>query len=178
MNIKAIILKRIDIWRAGNTIQLWEQAKDTRKRARSAHLRASEFVYHNRVLNLVQEGAMAKAIRVIDSHGVHPATDKIAEDLRRKHPQSTPINEGLTDFDDHIPFKPPTPMEKVTAEEVTRAIRKFLTASAGGGSLLTPGHMKQMAACSDATLEHGFIDSLNHLCSTLLRGEIPDDLLT
>lgn len=120
---------------------------------------------------------MAKSIRAIDSHGLHPARDKIAKALRKKHPQATPANEGLTDFDDRIPYKPPSPIEKVTSEVVTKAIRKFPTASSGGGSRLTSGHLKQMAVCPDATLEHGFIDSLAHLCTTLIRGEVPDDVV-
>lgn len=72
---------------------------------------------------------MAKAVRAIDSHGVHQANASIPEALRDKNSQSMPMNEGLTDFDEKITLKPPSHIGNFTSEEVSTAIRKFSTAS-------------------------------------------------
>ena len=43
-----------------------------------------------------------------------------------------PRNERLTDFEDHILCKLPSPTDKVALEEVSTAIRKFSTATGRG----------------------------------------------
>ena len=60
MSTIMIKLKHNDVCRAGFTLQLWKQAKKTRKLARSAQPRTKEQPCHNRVLNLVQEGRWPK----------------------------------------------------------------------------------------------------------------------
>lgn len=176
MSNRMVILKRLERWRTGETKLLWEQALRQKRIHRGANRRGKSQNHRTRVINLAQEGAMAKAVRALDSNGVHTMSNAVKTSLLAKHPQTTPLNEGDCDFDAAIPFPPPPPMERITRDEVDRAIRKFPQASAGGGSKMTPAHFKQMASCPDAALEHGFLDALAAVCTTMLRGEMPTEL--
>ena len=104
------ILKRLERWSTGETKILWEQALRQKRIRNGATRRGKSYNHQTRVINLAQDGAMAKAVRALDSNGIHTMNNAVTASLLAKHPQSTPLDEGDCDFDATIPFPPPPPM--------------------------------------------------------------------
>ena len=132
MSNRMFILKRLERWRAGDTKLRWEQALKQKRIRRGAIRRVKSYNHRTRVINLVQEGAMAKAVRALDSNGVNTMNNAVTTCLVAKHPQSIPFDEGDCDFDATISFPlPPPPLQRIARDKVDQALRKFPQASAG-----------------------------------------------
>ena len=95
------------------------------------------------MISFAYESALSKAVRALQSSGIHPDCQHNREGLLSKHPQSTPPEEGQCDFEPDTRAREPPKIEEVTAEEVRKAINCFPRVSSGGGSGLTSTHLSE-----------------------------------
>lgn len=130
---------------------------------------------------MAAEGAYGKALQTLGSSGIHSDSPEVRASLLAKHPQSIPDSEGTSDFEpaaerhansrQHIaPFEPFTPYE------IGVRIRKFRRGSAGGGSGLTPTHLRELITHLDAHDEEGLLDYFAKLCTHLDTCEAPQNM--
>ena len=97
-------------------------------------------------------------------------TSEVVTALRLKHPLS-PLNLHPP------PTESVSQTSSVSEEEVMVALKSFRPSSAGGVDGLRPGHLKELVAPQTAEAGRRLLNALTNLCSKLLQGQIPHDLL-
>lgn len=168
-------MERIHQWRDGNTRELWDQAQSQRTRPTKQH-QTGVAARAQRAVQLTRDGAYYKAIRAIDSQSVHELTSAIENTLLTKHPQTTPINDGASDFERNSHPKPVPTIQAVQPDELRKAIRRFPTGSSRGGTKLTHTHLAELTSSPDATEKFGLVPALCAPISMLMKGEAPQAL--
>ena len=171
-----ILKARIHDWREGNTEKLWADVKrraNQQKRGTNSDQRTKNI---QRAIRLAHESALSKAARALDSFGVHEPTESIQSKLVDKHPQEL--------LDDEERGPPPTVtqahrdrVEAIDTSEINEAVRRFAQASAGGGSALSPTHLKELLRVPEAQDENGLCAALAGLATRLARGQAPRDII-
>ena len=166
------VTERLSAWRRGDEEELWSQ---TLQRARNHERflrknRATASTQNTkRALKYCQEGNLRKATQALQSLGVHSITRDVISELESKHPQTRskePIPAELYEvLEQERTYAREHP---VLAEEALRVIRKFPRAVAGGGSALTPAHLRDLTATEDTAEEGSLVLALAALLQKLL----------
>ena len=168
------ILHRVRMWDQGDTQALWSavEAKEkshklTRRTERPQHEQNAE-----RAIRLAHEGALGKAANALQSNGIHAATSAVQQKLLEKHPQVVPH----TEHDNAAPV--PTQqhralLEKAEPADIILCIKRFPRASAGGGTGLTPAHIKELARMPEANDVTGLVPALAQLVTLMAKGHVP-----
>ena len=145
-NTIACIKDRLGRFQAGDWAPLWadiaQYAPQNRVMTRSrASTQGDDFAKARRAKFLVGEGAPAKALQTLMSHGVHdPSDPAVHAKLVGLHPDSAPPDLS------RLPAAVPDPVGALPEEEwralVREAVRSFPRTSAPGPSGLRPTHLK------------------------------------
>ena len=134
--------------------------------------KSQEEINTRRAIALAHDGAIGKAARALSSSGVHAITPTVQQALLSKHPQVQPEHElvGNAPFpsDRHTAL-----LDSVKPEDITACVKKFPRASAGGGTGLTPTHLKEMLRLPEASEGTGLLTALACLVSQLAKGNVP-----
>ena len=93
-----------------------------------------------RVLALVETGQLSKAVKALDSQGMHACTEDVILKLREKHPLSPPLPPAEVI---------PTPL-RFTIPLVRKAVGAFHAGSAPGASKLHPAHLQDAMSAPTA----------------------------
>ena len=135
----------------------------------------NEMAIRQRALMLVEEGQYAKAVKSLNSEGIHTLTDQTIRDLRAKHPQTS----GKRKAKPTPPPVDPSPCSFpliFTQADVSSCIRSFPRGTAPGGSGLRAQHL---ADALDAPLhnnDNSFTTPLARVCSILASGAAPPSI--
>ncbi len=151
--------------RNGEWASLFHDARYIRPPPRG---RATDRTLAARVIALVQEGMLSKAVQMLGTNGLHSFTPEIVEVLRAKHPISHTVTPPHPDpMPEFIEFRP---------EDMRRAIAAFHSASAPGASRFRPSHFKD--ALNIPTGDHGerITKALASVCSILAQGQAPGEI--
>ena len=146
------------------------KAEECAKRKRSERPQAEQNA--RRAIQFAHEGALGKAAKALQSSGVHAHSEAVRQKLLAKHPQDVPQAERAR--------ATPAPdrrhqalLEKAEHAEIVQCIKSFPRASAGGGSGLSPTHLKELARLPEANDVTGLVAALAQLVTFMAKGHIP-----
>ena len=171
---RQLIHHRIEQWTSGREELVWHLVLRRASKAASAQRTTTPTRDQNlaKACKLAQEGAFAKAIRALDSAGVHAPTPEVQRILEEKHPQQTPRTDSAHCTHTHT-LPPIPPHAPFTPQEILRCAKKFPKGSAGGGSGLTPTHLLELLHAPGADGDNGLLKALAKSMDILAKGEGP-----
>ena len=161
-----LVKTRIRRWRGGDFLRLWAEVESSRAQLLSHHGRkkvSPESLKEGnagRARQAIEDGQYKKAIQVLTSNGLAPASAEAHVEMLAKYPQAPCAL---------IPVDPtPTPIQ-VGAEEDVCALKSFPSGSAPGPSSFRANHFKEAAFCPSPdranTALLGILKVINLLCA-------------
>ncbi|XP_037792733.1 uncharacterized protein LOC119588098 [Penaeus monodon] len=146
-NIKAI-KRRMDKWKEGDVDGLLKEAEALQQRNRRAIRRKKEIDRCTRFANMMQQGKVAKAVRLLspdECTGPLPLNEDTRQMLREKHP---PAREAAPETLFRGEYHPPPPeiFESITGEKIRR--HALNTKGAAGPSGLDADGWKSILSTS------------------------------
>ena len=161
-----LVKTRIRRWRGGDLLGLWAEVESSRAQLLSHHGRkkvSPESLKEGnarRARQAIEDGQYKKAIQVLTSNGLAPASAEAHVEMLAKHSQA---HCAL------IPVDPtPTPIQ-VGAEDVVRALKSSPSGSAPGPSSFRANHFKEAMFCPSPdrgnTALLGILKVVNLLCA-------------
>jgi len=150
--LAAQIRKRLGLWREGAHMDLWT---DARGASFPTSRSSSTGNPAKRALALAGEGAFSRALKALQSEGIHDATPEIWEKLLSKHPQERAAPDSFFDSPAvESDFPPPPPHKAFSPDEVRSMLENTLPASSPGGSGLSFDHLRELTRSETVTQPH------------------------
>ena len=160
--VRLLSLARDHQWRA-----LFEEASShVTPKGKRVNGATDAAIIRSRVISLVEDGQLSKAVKALHSQGLHQLSPTIVKSLADKHPpgQSLPLVGA-----DHAPF----PRLSFTTEEVLKALASFNKGSAPGASRLRAIHISDALSTPTADAHSRLSGPLAGVVTLLANGEAP-----
>lgn len=168
-----LIRQRITRWANGDEATLWNavymRAKQNNERRQTIETSRHENL--NRARRYAMEGLYSKAIRALDSSGIHQPSPTVQRELTEKHPQTTPTTDGDHNLIDEESIPPLPTHISFQPDEIMRAAKRFPRGSSGGGTGFTPTHTLELLHAPGEDRAQGLQHALAAGLSTLAEGK-------
>ena len=168
---------RIQKWRAGNFVELWEEVASANHSLKARLSRSSssgsspDAVLRSNVIRArraVGDGQYRKALQSLSSAGLaQPSADVLVEMLAKHPPSANPA----------LPEDTPPPPVQFSSEEVIKALKSFPAGSAPGPSGLRANHIKQAVLCPSPDRAGQALTSLTRFVNLLCSGNVPSEIV-
>ena len=169
------VRRRLQKWRAGEFMDLWEEAVATtqvpgprRGRPRQEVEVDEEVRLRERnarkARTLAQEGQFSRATQALLSGGMADQSHANVQEMRDKHPAATgPVE---------LPPDTEVPQVKLSHLQVQKAVERFRRGSAPGPSGMRPEHLKTILR-SAPNRSDGALTALTRLVNSMADGGVP-----
>lgn len=127
---------------------------------------ASATRVRERVIALVEEGQLSKAVKALDSNGIHTGSEEVVRILAEKHPYEPPLRTQPC-------LGPPL---RFTVPQVLKAVGAFHTGSSSGASKLYPAHLQDALRAPTADASGRLSGPLTFLVNSLAGGNCPAEV--
>ena len=165
------IRRRLSRWRNGEQRELWEEAMQLTKMARTSKRRQlsdEELLDMNtrRAAKHAAEGELSKAAEALTSAGLAPPSAENLAKMEALHPTSDPPAAQVTD----------TAQLRVSAAEVMKAVSSMRPGSAPGSDAMKPSHLKAALGPNARGRKDATLAAVTRFVNVCLAGEVPTEV--
>ena len=162
------ISRLLSMARDGEWGLLFAEADQASGKKTSASVKPSSAeMVRERVMDLVQDGQFAKAVKALDSNGLHALTPEICDILKSKHPQSPPLQS---------PSPSPAQPLVLSTEQVMKALSGFHRGTAPGASRFRAVHLQDALTIPTGDADGRLTKALTKVVNILASGEAPSSV--
>lgn len=155
----------------GKWTELFAEASEGLQKGKRGFPEASRSVVRDRVTSLVEDGLYSKAIKALDSAGLHELSEATTCALANKHPQTAPLS---TDgFDAAAASRAALKFE---IEDVKKRLSAFPRGSAPGASKWRAEHLLDALSIPAGDSAARISGPLTKVVNLLAKGEVPQEI--